>query len=88
MDIRDKICDIVAMVFRIEAQDVKNRSDDEPLGVLGLDSLNCMDIVVNLEEEFTIIFHDEELLLDSLNTVRKLQSIVGAKLALVSTGGI
>ncbi|WP_159065830.1 acyl carrier protein [Gorillibacterium timonense] len=87
MDIRDKICEIVAMVFRVEPQNVKTRSDDEPLGVLGLDSLNCMDIVVNLEEEFGIVFEDEELLLDSLNTVKKLRLIVETKQALLSTGG-
>ncbi|MEO3944716.1 acyl carrier protein [Gorillibacterium sp. CAU 1737] len=87
MDARDQICDIVAMVFRVEPQQVKARADDEPLGALGLDSINCMDIVVNLEEEFGIVFEDEELLLDNLNTVGKLRSVVETKLALLATGG-
>ena len=75
------------MVFRVEPLSVKNRAGDLPLGLLGLDSLNCMDIVVNLEEEFNIVFQDEELLLDNLNTIAKLTAVVEAKLTPLSTGG-
>jgi acyl carrier protein len=87
LEVQDKICEVVAMVFRVEPLSVKNRPVDLPLGLLGLDSLNCMDIVVNLEEEFNIVFQDEELLLDNLNTIAKLLAVVEAKLTPLSTGG-
>ncbi|WP_438432811.1 acyl carrier protein [Gorillibacterium sp. sgz500922] len=88
MDIRKRICEILATVFGVEAEAVQSRPDEESLGTLGLDSLNCMDIVVSLEEAFGIVFEDEELLLESLNTVGKLERIVGDKLnRLAAKGG-
>ncbi|MEW9700444.1 acyl carrier protein [Paenibacillus sp. SI8] len=75
----DKIIEIIAMVFRLEVDQVKRLSGDEALSKIGLDSINCMEVVVNLEEEFSITFSDEELLLDNLNTLNKLVQIVSLK---------
>jgi acyl carrier protein len=86
MEVWDKVADIVAMVFRSDPELVKRMDGDAPLSAIGLDSLNCMEIVVNLEEEFSVAFHDEELLLDRLNTVNKLCAIVQDKLQQVAAG--
>lgn len=84
MDSYRAIVEIVAMVFRLDSEKVRKMSGDEPLSTIGLDSLNCMEIVVNIEEEFAITFHDEELLLDNLNTINKLCGAVSKKLEQVS----
>ncbi|MBO9599794.1 MAG: acyl carrier protein [Cohnella sp.] len=85
MDIYGAIVEIVALVFRLDSEQVRKMSADEPLSTIGLDSLNCMEIVVNIEEEFAVAFHDEELLLDNLNTINKLCAMVSKKLELYTT---
>ncbi|GGI46463.1 hypothetical protein GCM10008018_17220 [Paenibacillus marchantiophytorum] len=75
----EKIVELVAMVFRLEVDHVKRLPRDESLSRIGLDSINCMEIVVNIEEEFSIVFNDEELLLDNLNTLDKLIYMVEQK---------
>lgn len=82
MDIYGTIVEIVALVFRLDSELVRKMSADDPLSVIGLDSLNCMEIVVNIEEEFAVTFHDEEMLLDNLNTINKLCGMVSKKLEL------
>lgn len=79
MSTQEKIADIIAMVFRVEPEQIRNMSGDEFLGTIGMDSINCMEIVVNIEETFNISFNDEELLLDNLNTINKLTAIVEQK---------
>jgi acyl carrier protein len=79
METYEKIAEIVAAVLRIEPQQVLQLSGDDSLSSIGMDSLNCMDIVVNIEEEFSISFNDEELLLDNLNSINKLTNIVAQK---------
>jgi acyl carrier protein len=79
MSTQEKIADIIAMVFRVEPEQIKNMSGDEILGTIGMDSINCMEIVVNIEETFNVSFNDEELLLDNLNTINKLTAIVEQK---------
>ncbi|UJF31362.1 acyl carrier protein [Paenibacillus hexagrammi] len=84
MTTEEKIVEIIAMVFRMEVDRVKRLSGEEPLSQIGLDSINCMEVVVNLEEEFSITFNDEELLLENLNTIQKLLQLVTQKQAEIS----
>jgi acyl carrier protein len=86
VEIWEKVADIVALVFRSDPALIKKMDGEAPLSAIGLDSLNCMEIVVNIEEEFSIAFHDEELLLDRLNTINKLCAIVEQKLQHVTAG--
>ncbi len=79
MDTHEKIADIIAMVLRVEPEQVRRMSGDESLNTIGLDSLNCMDIVVQIEEEFGVTFNDEELLMDNLNSINKLSGILKEK---------
>jgi acyl carrier protein len=76
MEIREKIINCVAFGLNTEAENVRSLSGDEPLRVLGMDSLNCIEIVVGIEQEFTICFGDDELLLENINTINKLCVIV------------
>ncbi|UJF34492.1 acyl carrier protein [Paenibacillus hexagrammi] len=77
---------IITSVLKLEAQEVSSMGPDEPLNTVGMDSINCMDIVIQIEEHFGVVFHDDELLLDQLNTISKLSEIVMRKLDKPSAG--
>jgi acyl carrier protein len=79
MDVRATIIECIGKVLKTEDQAVQNLPGNESLRVIGMDSLNCVDIVVGIEQEFGIVFNDEELLMENLNTVDKLVSIVTTK---------
>ena len=76
----EKIADIVAKVFRLDVESVRMMSGDDSLGSIGLDSINCMELVIYIEESFDVAFQDEDLLLDNLDTMDKLCGIVERKL--------
>ncbi len=82
MEIKDKILESIAMVLRINTETVANHGADLPLNLIGMDSINCIDIVVAVENEFNINFNDDELLMDNINTVNKLCNSVAQKLGL------
>ncbi|PFL57259.1 phosphopantetheine-binding protein [Bacillus cereus] len=50
------------------------------LGELGLDSLNTVTLIVELEEQFNITFEDEELLFDNFSTLEKICTITERKI--------
>lgn len=79
MNRKEKIAEIVMAVLQIESERMNQVSEESPLNVLGMDSLNCVDIVLTIEEEFDVVFNDEELLLDNLNSIEKLTRLVDEK---------
>ncbi|GIQ67227.1 acyl carrier protein [Xylanibacillus composti] len=79
-EIRKQISEIVATVFRLSPEQVFAMPGDDSLAKIGMDSISCMDVVVQIEEAFGVDFYDEELLLDNLNSVDKLCGIVRKKL--------
>ena len=60
---------------------MQDLSYDADLGTLGMDSINCMEVIIALEEMFHIAFIEEELLLYNINSVNKLADIIEKKLA-------
>jgi acyl carrier protein len=80
MDLKEKITECIVDVLKVDREKVEKLSGDEPLRILGMDSLNCIDIVVGVEQSFDICFNDEELLLENINTLNKLCKIVQQKL--------
>jgi acyl carrier protein len=77
---KDKVEEIISTALRIEPERVNELPGDELLSTIGLDSLNCMEIVIQIEEFFGIAFEDEELLLENLNTLNKLMGLIDSKL--------
>ncbi|MCP1311562.1 acyl carrier protein [Paenibacillus tyrfis] len=53
---------------------------DQELGQLGLDSMKSVALVIDLEEQFDIIFEDEELLVENFSSLQKIIEIVECKL--------
>ncbi|GIQ71277.1 acyl carrier protein [Xylanibacillus composti] len=84
MTTHEKIGEIIGTVLEIDADRMSQVAGDDALNDLGMDSLNCVDIVLSIEEEFDVIFNDEELLLENLNTINKLAETVEQKLGLHS----
>ncbi|MEW9699672.1 acyl carrier protein [Paenibacillus sp. SI8] len=80
MDLNVKISDIIAAVLNMDPEQLRGINYDEPLNTIGMDSINCMDIVIQIEEELQVVFQDDELLLDNLNSINKLSLIVSQKL--------
>ncbi len=80
VSIQEKIGEIIGSVLEIGADRMASVAGSDALNDLGMDSLNCVDIVLSIEEEFDVIFNDEELLLENLNTINKLTETVEQKL--------
>ena len=67
---RDKIKNVMALVFEIEPSQIPDSASTSTID--NWDSLNHMNLVVALEEEFKILFSDEEIVeIISLEAVEK-----------------
>ncbi len=80
MDLVERIEKIIINILRIEPERIREISGDETLNRIGVDSVNFIEIVIGLEDEFNITFEDDELLLQNLNTINKLKNIITQKL--------
>ncbi len=67
---RDKIKNVMALVFEIEPSQIPDSASTSTID--NWDSMNHMNLVVALEEEFNILFSDEEIVeIISLEAVEK-----------------
>ena len=67
---RDKIKNVMALVFEMELNQIPNSASTSTIVVW--DSLNHMNLIVALEEEFNILFNDEEIVeIISLQAIEK-----------------
>lgn len=80
MELTQRIENIITAVLKLEPEKIKEISRDETLNRIGVDSVNFIEIVISLEDEFGIAFEDDELLLQNLNTINKLHNIISDKL--------
>ncbi len=80
MDLVERIEKIILNILRIEPERIREISGDETLNRIGVDSVNFIEIVIGLEDEFNITFEDDELLLQNLNTINKLKNVITQKL--------
>lgn len=73
---REKLITILAEVLKLSDNDVANIADDTDLTTIGLDSLNAIEVVVNIEMEFDIMVDDDDLSLNNLASIGMLEQIV------------
>jgi acyl carrier protein len=67
---RNKIKNVMALVFEIEPSQIPDSSSTSTID--NWDSLNHMNLVVALEEEFNIQFNDDEIIeIISLDAIEK-----------------
>lgn len=71
-----KLIEIVATVLEL-SEDVKDTiKEDTDLMELGLDSMTCVEMVVNLEDEFGITVDEEDLLVENMTSISALVQLV------------
>ncbi|MBQ2115633.1 MAG: acyl carrier protein [Lachnospiraceae bacterium] len=71
-----KLIEIVATVLEL-SEDVKDTiKEDTDLMELGLDSMTCVEMVVNLEDEFGITVDEEDLLVENMASISALVQLV------------
>jgi acyl carrier protein len=56
---------------------------DENLFHLGLDSIKCISLIAEMEEEFDIVFDDGELLFEYFSTIRVISDRIKKKLEIL-----
>jgi acyl carrier protein len=61
-------------------------ADTDSLVDQGLDSLSGVELTLNLESAFGIVFEDEELAFENFATVSDIVALLGAKLGPVPAG--
>ena len=55
--------------------------DDLDLSEVGLTSINLINLIVHLEDTFSFDFDDDDLLLENLNTVTKIEECINKTLS-------
>lgn len=71
-----KLIEIVATFLEL-SEDVKDTiKEDTDLMELGLDSMTCVEMVVNLEDEFGITVDEEDLLVENMASISALVQLV------------
>ncbi|MNT58384.1 acyl carrier protein [compost metagenome] len=53
---------------------------DEDLSYVGLDSIKSITLIVDLEESFSIVFEDDDLVFENFSSVKKISDRVITKL--------
>ena len=51
-------------------------TEDTDLTTLGLDSMTCVEVVVNLEEEFGITVEEEDLLAENMASIHCIKDLI------------
>lgn len=72
----EKVKKIIVEVLGLDEERIETISEDSSLIELGLDSLNAIEIIVNLESEFDIEVDDEDLMIESLYTIELLCNLI------------
>lgn len=74
----NKIREIVAEIVGENENEIKTIGIEDSLIELGVDSMNSIEIVVELEETFGISIDVEELTIDSIGSIKGLMELVEA----------
>ena len=80
---QDKIRHIIVDRLQLEGVDVSDIKDDTPLFEegLGLDSVDALELVLGLEQEFGLKIESDEMGKETLQTVQSIAAFVARKLA-------
>lgn len=81
---KEKIIDILCEYTFIEREDITSLRDDDLLTQIGLDSINIVYVIGELEAEFGIIFNDEELVLDNFESLSKIEKLIEGRIHFAS----
>jgi Acyl carrier protein len=74
--LREKLKDIICEYTFIERNELESIDGDDLLTQIGLDSINIVYIIGEIESEFGFSFQDEELVLDNFETFNKIIDLI------------
>lgn len=72
----EKLREIVARVLELSEEAEEKLDEETDLMDLGLDSMTCVEVVVNLEDEFGITVEEEDLMVENISTIARLKKLV------------
>ncbi|AJY77385.1 hypothetical protein VN24_26040 [Paenibacillus beijingensis] len=66
------------MITKVVQEIINNNEfdEDDDLVMYGMDSMNTIRVVVELETQLNIIFPDEELISDNFSSIKKIVAVV------------
>lgn len=72
----EKLREIIARVLELSEEAEEKLDEETDLMDLGLDSMTCVEVVVNLEDEFGITVEEEDLMVENMSTIARLKKLV------------
>lgn len=75
--IKEMIIELLGNDLAIIEEDIEFDTD---LTIYGLDSLNVILLIINIEKKYNITFMDENLLLENFSTIRNIFRIIEGEL--------
>ncbi len=57
-------------------------NNDDPIKEMGMDSVNMVNLIVQIEQHYDIMFEDEELVIDFFSTIELFASSIAEKLGI------
>lgn len=76
---RDEISGIVRSQIEHMLGGERRIGDLDPLTYHGLDSLRSVDLTLNLESRFDLVFEDEDLDFENFHSVHRIVELIAAK---------
>lgn len=74
----EKIRSIIVNILELDNSAMDEISNGDDLCSHGLNSLNAIEMIVYLEEEFNVYISEEDLCIDNFNTIEKVIQMVAA----------
>lgn len=72
----NKIKEILGMVLKLDSSQLENIGNDDSLTEIGLNSLNAIEIIVNLEDMYNIMIDDEDLSIENLSSINQMCELI------------
>ncbi|MCP4147983.1 MAG: acyl carrier protein [bacterium] len=73
---KNRIREYLIDKLSIDETVIKNTKDNDDLTKFGLDSLNVVYLIAELEQEYDFTFDEDDLLLANFDSIEKIETIV------------
>lgn len=77
---KDKIKKILVENIDIPVNEMNALSQNDPLTELGLDSLNIIYVIAEIEQEFGFTFAEDDMFMDNFSTLARMEATISGYL--------